>query len=271
MLKVNTLSFAYGNKNILDQLNFDAAIGELVCILGANGSGKTTLLSCIAGYLDKYEGDVTLNERSLKTMGHLERAKQISYMPQHSDYQMPYRVYEMILMGRTPHLKTTASPKTSDIDMVKLVLDKLGIGSLYNAYYARISGGEQQLVRLARGIVQEASLQLLDEPMASLDVKNEMLILEYIVKIMADEKKCVVMTTHNPNHVFYFKEKGINVKVILMADGKIIGMGMPESVMTPQMIKRIYGVHAEVVTYENQLNTGKSQFIVPMFIHKGEA
>jgi len=268
MLKVHNLSYAYHRRQVLKQVHLEVADNEIICLLGPNGSGKTTLLNCICGYLQPNEGEITLKNKSIKAMSDIERAKNIAYIAQISDVDYPYRVFEMVLMGVTPHLNVFASPKKEDEEKVHALLDQLGLTYLAHKRFMRLSGGEKQLVRLARGLIQESYIQLMDEPTASLDIKNELLILEHIKHMMAKGDRRVIVTTHNPNHAFYFDQMGLNTKVALMSHGEMIKFGGVNEVMTPLNLRKAYAVHTEIVRYSSETHGKNHALVVPTHLDK---
>jgi len=268
MLKIENVSYAYHHRQVLKQIHLEVANNEIVCLLGPNGSGKTTLLNCICGYLHPDEGDITLKNKSILKMSDIERAKNIAYIAQESDVDVPYRVFEMVLMGVTPHLNIFTSPKKEDEHKVMQLLHQLGLTHLANKRYMRLSGGEKQLVRLARGLIQESYIQLMDEPTAALDIKNELLILEHIKQMMTMGEHRVIVTTHNPNHAFYFDQVGINTKVALMSQGEVVNFGGVDEVITPSNLHKAYAVHTEIVRYTSEAHGNEHALVVPTHLDK---
>jgi iron complex transport system ATP-binding protein len=152
---------------------------------------------------------------------------------------------------------------------VETVLEALDIQHLADQLYHTLSGGERQLVRLARGLVQGAVFQLLDEPTASLDLKNEMMVLEHISDMMMRAAHGVVMSTHDPNHAFYFAQRGIKTRVLLLESGALVSEGAPDAVLTVDNIRRVYRLGTKVLNFTTEPNSRPQSHIVPIRTERG--
>ena len=174
MISVKDLSFSYGSHEVLKGITFDAVPGELLCVLGHNGAGKSTLFKCMLGILKGYSGSVTIDGSDILTMKASEKASKVAYIPQAANPAFTYSVLDMVLMGTTPQLKGRFTPGSEEKDIAIQAIRKLGIEDLAARSYTKISGGEQQLVLIARALAQGAKILIMDEPTSSLDYGNQM-------------------------------------------------------------------------------------------------
>lgn len=252
LLEVNDLSFTYGNHEVLKNIDLSIGAGEVLCILGPNGCGKTTLLDCILGVHRLAGLQVYLKGQLLQNINVKEKAKLVSYIPQKHKESFPYRVKEIVVMGRAPYISGFGAPKKEDQEIVYNVLKSLNIEAFAEKIYSRLSGGEAQLVMIARALAQETDLLVMDEPTAALDFKNEGIILSNIIKLVKDQNKSILMATHFPNHAFQLESYGVSVKVAMMKDGEIKYYGKPSEVINEKTIQDIYGVKTQIIRYNNK-------------------
>jgi len=242
-LQANHLHFAYlPEKTVLDDISLLIDPGETLYILGRNGSGKTTLLSCLAGLLEPASGEVLLDGASLQSFDPAERARRVGLIPQMHTPAFGYTVNEMVMMGRAPYLGWLGSPNHEDQSIVDEALAQLGLFELRDRPYTEISGGEQQLVLIARGLAQKCQLLLMDEPTAHLDLSNQHRILE-IVSQLADRGLSFAISSHSPNNALSYADR-----VLLLASGKVTAYGNPMETLTEPMLSAIYGIRTEVLT-----------------------
>lgn len=234
-LEVNNLSFKYLNSRIIfDQVNLELEKGQILSILGPNGAGKSTLLNCIGNLITPQEGRVLLNGEAVDKMPPKKVAQRIGYVPQMHIPTYEYTVREFVVMGRTPYLGKMRSPGDNDYAKVEQALDMVGIQHLIEKPYTQISGGERQLVTIARAIVQEPDFILLDEPTAHLDFGNQIKTMR-LVKKLAQNGFGIIMTTHNPDQVFYTG----GIVALLDRQGKLY-CGLPEHILTEASLTRLY-------------------------------
>ncbi len=179
-IQVSGLSFSYGENQVLDHVNFTAQDNQLLSILGPNGVGKTTLFRCILGLLNGYQGQILLDGTDIEGLGIEERAKLIAYIPQSHYPAFNYSVFDMVLMGTSVQVSAFSLPGKKQKWLVETALNRLGINHLKNRGFTRISGGEKQLVLLARALVQEAKILIMDEPTSNLDFGNQVRVLTEI-------------------------------------------------------------------------------------------
>ncbi|MGI5901463.1 MAG: ABC transporter ATP-binding protein [Desulfitobacteriia bacterium] len=239
-IKVSNLTFGYDDRLILKDISFSAENNELLSVLGPNGVGKSTLFRCILGLLQGYKGRITLNNKDLKLMGIKEMARYVAYIPQSHYPSFNYSVFEMVLMGTTVQVSSLSKPGKRQVELVEAALEKMGIAHLKYRFYTQISGGERQLALIARALVQEAKILILDEPTASLDFGNQIRVQSQI-KALAREGYTVIQSTHNPEQTFLFSDK-----VLALKDGKVLAHGAPNKIYSENLIKALYGVDVEV-------------------------
>jgi iron complex transport system ATP-binding protein len=249
MMKVTNGTFSYdGKRNIFENISFSVDKGEVFCILGPNGIGKSTLLRCLCNLIKLNSGLITINGKDISAMSPSNLAKKIGLVSQVHTPSFPYSVMEVILMGRAPHLNLFAAPTEKDYKIAEEAIKTVGIKDIVNKPYTETSGGEMQLVMIARVLVQEPEILLLDEPTSHLDVGNQIHTIE-IIKKLADYGLCIVMTSHFPDHAFLSSNK-----VGLMKDKRFIAMGRADDVVTEQNLKETYGVDIKIVYLGGEIN-----------------
>ena len=238
-LEINKGSLGYGKKMILSEVNISIGKGEIVSVLGRNGAGKTTLFKTLLGILPTIQGDVHLNGRRLQDWGTTEYARHVAYIPQAKALPFPYRVFDVVLFGRSAHVALFATPGRRDREIAERALRTLGIMHLKDKIYTNLSGGEQQMVIIARALVQEPDFLIMDEPTSNLDFGNQITIINQI-KRLKNEGIGVLMATHSPDHVFLCQSK-----VIAVQDGH--AMQIDDMAQTgDRFFSDIYGVDVRV-------------------------
>ena len=246
-IEVKNLSFSYGDRPVLHDISFSVGKGEFLSILGPNGVGKSTLFRCVLGLLSGYTGQVLVNGTDARCFSTREAAKQIAYIPQSSHPVFNYSVFDIILMGRTSGLATFRSPGKEDKEICRWAMEKVGITRLRDRCFHRLSGGEQQLVLIARALVQKAPVLMLDEPTANLDFGNQLLVLEQ-ARNLAEEGYTIIQTTHHPEQSYMFSDR-----ILAIQSGRVLTQGPPREVLTEENIRALYGVDVHVVSlYKDQ-------------------
>jgi iron complex transport system ATP-binding protein len=240
MLEARSLGFGYGAKVIGRDVDLEVRPREVLCLLGPNGSGKTTLFKTVLGLLPPQAGDVRIDGVALATLTRQEIARRVAYVPQAHAAHFPFTVVDMVVMGRTAHLGLFASPTEDDRRKARAALATLGIAELAEAEYTRISGGQRQLALIARSLAQEAPIIVMDEPTASLDFGNQVVVLSE-VKRLAEQGLAVVLSTHDPDHAF-----SVGHRVALLDGGRLVAQGTPQEVLTPERLRAVYGVSVVV-------------------------
>ncbi len=234
ILNVSNLSFSYGKKNILSNVTFKIDKGEMVSILGGNGSGKTTLLKCIMNFLKSERGSCSFFGKNVKDYSERELFKKISYVPQVKYSNYPNTVFETVLLGRSAHLDIFEKPDEKDISMVEEVLKKMGLSDLSTKKCNELSGGEFQLVLIARAICNNPELIILDEPESSLDLKNQLMVMKTLVNLNKEGTACL-FNTHDPMHALNYTHKCL----LLFADKKSV-YGDVKEVITEENLKKTF-------------------------------
>lgn len=251
VINAEKICFSYGDEQILHQASLDISKGELVTILGPNGCGKTTLLKCLNRFL-RSDGDIRIHGNNIDQYSQKELARTIGYVPQNHQPSFGYKVIDVVVSGRMPYLGLS-SPGPSDYQMASDALKLVGIETISQKPYTHLSGGQLRLVILARALVQETDLLFLDEPTSNLDIKNRVIILRILSKLV---KKgfSVAITEHDPTLAAGFADR-----VILMKKGKIMAYGPPKEVMTAEKLCEIYEIEIDV------FERNSTQVILPIF------
>lgn len=243
-MTAENLSFSYSqdlNSAVFLDISFSVRPGDVFCLLGPNGTGKSTLLKCLAGILKIQRGRVLFGERDLLSFKIPEIARRIGYVPQGLTSAFPFRIKDIVVMGRAPHLSILASPSRRDVELSLQALQTVGILHLAERPCNSVSGGEWQLALIARALVQQPEILLLDEPTSHLDLGNQMKILQ-VIKELSAAGMTIVMASHAPDHAFLVS----NVAAILDKGG-ISEIGAPDDVVTEKNLKAAYGADVKVV------------------------
>lgn len=248
LVEVKDACFAYDRKTIFENIRLKVDKGEILCIVGPNGCGKTTLLDCVLGVKKLKSGSILINGRNINTIRVSDVAKQAAYVPQAHERTFPYTVKEIVLMGRAAYTGLFSSPSGEDRDIAEECLRLVGIDEFEDRPYTQLSGGEGQLVMLARALAQKTPVIVMDEPTAHLDFKNELTVLETIVKMVKEAGLAVIMATHFPNHAFYFENNNLTTHVALMNDRKISRIGFPNEVLSEENLEELYRINARIVS-----------------------
>ncbi|SFB61864.1 ABC transporter ATP-binding protein [Azotobacter beijerinckii] len=200
MLEAHALACGYGCRTILDNLSFTLAAGELLCLLGPNGVGKTTLFKTLLGLLPPRAGEIRLDGKATRHWPRRQFARQVGYVPQAHTPPFPFLVEDVVAMGRTAHGSLFSGPSPHDREIAGQSLETLGIAALARTSYTEISGGERQLVLIARALAQEPRILVMDEPTSNLDYGNQLKVMAHVRRIADAGRMGIVLTTHHPNH-----------------------------------------------------------------------
>jgi iron complex transport system ATP-binding protein len=235
MLDCIDLSFQYRDKIVFAHISFQALKGRFCAILGRNGSGKTTLIHCLNRILNPVSGRILVQGRDMAFFGRNDIARTISLLPQEQIDIFPYRVLDVVVMGRAPFLKMAARPDEKDYAKAEEALRQLNAQALSHRNFNRISGGERQIVLLARCLTQAAPIMLLDEPTNHLDFNHQYHLLSSIRRLCREKGISVVAAMHDPNLAAMFADD-----VIMIKDGRVMAKGMKEEIMTEENISALY-------------------------------
>jgi iron complex transport system ATP-binding protein len=244
MLAVESLAFGYPGRSVGRDASFTLAAGEVMCVLGPNGSGKTTLLRTVLGLLPAHGGKILFGDTPIGSLSRSDIARLAGYVPQASMPYFAYTVLEAVLMGRSAHLGTFASPGKADLQIAARALETLGIAQLAGRALTQISAGERQLALIARALAQEPRLLVMDEPTAGLDFGNQVRLLTTIGALAA-RGISILFSTHDPDQAFLCAHRAV-----LLRDGRILASGAPRDVVTSETLERLYGVPVRVVPVE---------------------
>lgn len=236
-LTVKNLSFAYGAHQVLTDISFDLHKGEFLSVLGPNGVGKSTLFRCILGLLPGYTGQILSDKDDMRTLPHRETARRIAYIPQIHTPTFGYTVLDTVLMGTSRQVGMFAQPGKEQIAIASEALSRVGAAHLTQRNFSNLSGGEQQLVLVARAIAQQADVLVMDEPTSALDYGNQLRILQ-LVRELAMEGYAVLLSTHNPQHALSFASR-----ILALSDGRVAALGDAQDVLTEDLVHTLYGVH----------------------------
>jgi iron complex transport system ATP-binding protein len=254
-IEVKNLSCGYKKRRVLKDINFTVNEKCFLCVLGPNGVGKSTLFQCLLGLFQSYEGTIYIQNNDIKKISVSELARLISYVPQSHHPTFNYTVSEMVLMGTSSMISSISTPKQSHLDMAYQAMEKVGIENLSNRGFAEISGGERQLVLIARALAQQTKILIMDEPTANLDYGNQLRVLNK-VKELVDSGYTVIQSTHNPDQALMFADE-----VIAMSEGEIIDMGKASQIINTENMKKLY----QIDVIREQLYGGKINICVPKF------
>jgi iron complex transport system ATP-binding protein len=239
-LDASALAFGYRERSVGRNATFTVHPGEVLCLLGPNGCGKSTLFKTLLGLLPPQGGEVRIGGDPVAALPRPELARRMAYVPQAQAAPFPYSALDLVLMGRVAHRGMFAGPNSEDRRIALSALAELGIADLAERDVTRLSGGQRQLVTIARAIAQSAPLIVMDEPTASLDFGNQVRLLTE-VKGLADRGTGIVLSTHDPDHAF-----AIATRVMLMRDGALVATGRPSEVLTAEALHAVYGVAVSI-------------------------
>lgn len=239
-LDLRHADLGYDGKVVLHDVNLSMQSGEIVCLLGPNGVGKTTLFKTILGFIRPLAGTILIDGRNIARFALKDFARLVAYVPQVHHSPFPYKVRDVVLFGRTVHLGLFSSPGQKDRDIANSFLELLEIRHLAERSFTELSGGERQMVIIARALTQEARFIILDEPTSNLDYGNQVRVIRKI-KELRKQSAGILMATHSPDHAFM-----IGSKVMVMNHGSLYRYGTPETTLTEETLKTIYGVDVHV-------------------------
>jgi iron complex transport system ATP-binding protein len=242
ILEGRDLTIGYRDRVVGRGVDVGLGEGEVLALLGPNGGGKTTLLKTLLGLLTPRSGEVRIGGRSLATLTIRERARLIAYLPQSHALTFAFTVETVVLMGRAAHGNLFSRPTEADREIASAMMERFRIASLAQRPYTMISGGERQLVLLARALAQEPRFVVLDEPTASLDFGNQGKVVREI-KSLATAGHGVLFTTHDPNQALQLADRAY-----LLRNGERIAEGKADAVLTPANLEALYDAPIRMLT-----------------------
>lgn len=250
MLQVQGLHFRHpGGPPLLKGLSLTLRRGATLCLLGPNGCGKTTLLRCLLGLEVPSAGEITLDGEALASLSPQQRARRMAYVPQGSAGAFPFSVFDVVLMGRSAHLRFMADPSEADHRITRDALAQLQISHLEHRLFNQLSGGERQLVLLARALAQQAPLLVLDEPCTGLDLGHQVQVLQAL-RSLAGGGYAIVLSTHLPEHAF-----ALQAEVGLLQDGQLRGPAPAAEVLDAAALSALYQTPVDLL----QVASGPAQ------------
>ena len=244
-LEIRDLRFNYREHQVLKGISLSVSDGEMVSLLGRNGAGKTTLLRIIPGFLKAPSSSILIDGRPVAEMSLRERATYMAYIPQITRSVFPYSVRTSILMGCSNRLGLFRNPGPAEEQRVEEVIGLLNLQEIACRNMETISGGERQLVLIARALMQDARLLILDEPTSFLDYSNQLLVLEKVEELVKKGYSCIY-STHNPDLALMH-----STRAVIMDDGQIVFYQEPSALLRSDVLSRVYGRHIDVVKTEN--------------------
>lgn len=248
-IETRGLSFAYNGAKALSGVNMEVSGGQLVGLVGPNGSGKSTLLKCMDRLLVPGEGKVLLDGVDISEMSRRQVARRMGYVPQSTSALFPKTVMETVLMGRIPH--GTWAPRSRDREIASGVLDRFGLRNISSRDIRSLSGGQSQKVIIARAAAQEPDVYLLDEPTSSLDLANQIDVME-LVKEEVKRGALVIMAVHDLNLALRYCDH-----FVMLKGGKVV-MGGDSDSLSREVLEEVYDIRAKV------LGKGKNRVLVPL-------
>lgn len=237
MVDVRHLSFSYGSAPVLRDVSFTAPSGTLTALLGNNGAGKSTLIACLDKLLTPRSGAIFLDGLDVLHLGRLEAARHIAYVAQ-SGERSAMSVFDCVLLGRKPYMKWALS--SQDLALCEEMLEQVGMAHCRLRRLDRLSGGEVQKVLLARALVQQPRLLLLDEPTSNLDLRSQYEVLTLLRRLVREQNICALLAIHDLNLALRFCDR-----FVLLRDGGVYAQG-DASVLTPDALRAVYGVDAQI-------------------------
>jgi iron complex transport system ATP-binding protein len=252
MLDVSSVEFSYGERKIIDDISFQAEGNRIISILGPNGVGKTTLIKCLCNFLKPQNGKVTIDGQDISLLPSRELAKYIGYVPQRVSTNRS-TVFDSALIGRRPYIEWSTTKR--DLEITWNVLDALGIADLSLRYIDEISGGELQKVQIARAIIQEPEVLILDEPTNNLDIANQHITMNTIIDAVRSRGMCTIMTMHDINLAVHYSDD-----LMFLKNGKIYAYGSNE-IINEDLIREVYGIESDVIMHKG------IPFVIPHTMH----
>ncbi|WP_213881130.1 ABC transporter ATP-binding protein [Pseudomonas sp. dw_358] len=252
ILEALGLSYRIATRTVLNRVSMQVAKGDCIALLGANGAGKSTLLRLLLGLLKTDDGEVLLDGQPLTGLSRRHIARRLAYVPQSHVPSFPYRVREVVSQGRLPSTGLGRGPNAADHLAVDQALAQLGIEHLAPRLYTELSGGERQLTLIARALVQEAQVIVLDEPVAGLDYGHQQRLLEHLQRLAA-QGLSILCSSHHPEHALAWANR-----VWVLEHGQLIADGTPFEVIDAPLIERLYQRRV------GQIDLPPHRFFVPL-------
>lgn len=249
-IELRNAAVGYDKTVIINQINLCFETGHFYCLLGSNGIGKTTLFKTILGFLPTLDGQLLIGGKPLKAFSVAELSEYISYVPQAKDNVYDMKVLEVVVMGRARFIHKFSQPSAGDYEKAHCILKILEIEKLTDKMYSELSGGEQQIVLIARALAQESQFILMDEPASNLDFENQKKVLECL-KQLSGSGLGVILSSHSPDHAIY-----CDTEVVMIDKQRTIHTGSISEMLTNELLRKVYGVDIQLI--QGVTNDGKT-------------
>jgi iron complex transport system ATP-binding protein len=238
-IDVEQVSFSYSNADVLHDVSLQIVEEEIVCVVGPNGSGKSTLVKCIESLLIPKSGTVLFDGNDYRTMGRMEIARLLGYVPQSNNYFFSTTVFDTVLMGRRPYSSWQSGEH--DIETVIDILTRMELEDIALRDFNQLSGGQQQRVLIARALAQEPKALILDEPTSALDIAHQLEVMDIIHSLVHEQRISVLMIVHDLNLAARYADR-----TILLKEGQVYAEGRPEEVFTVPNMADVYGIETSI-------------------------
>lgn len=257
IFEVKNGNFGYEKRKVLNNISFEVKNGEVMSVLGSNGVGKTTLLKCMMGFLKWQEGQSYVDGTPISEISSKELWKRIAYVPQAKGSAFSFTALDMVVLGRSAHIGTFKQPQKEDIQIAMNAMEEIGILHLKDKLCTKMSGGELQMVLIARALTVFPEMLVLDEPESNLDFKNQLIILDTIKKLSRERNISAIVNTHYPAHALQLSDKAL----MLNRDGTSF-YGEAGQVINEHNMKTVFGVNVHVNEYRESNIIYKS--VIPL-------
>lgn len=263
MIKVENLSFSYdGKQNIFRDVSFEVKKGEIMAVLGANGIGKTTMMRCIMKFLHPQSGKIYIGGEDTENMSSSRFWKQVSYVPQAKNLVFGYSVLNMVVMGRSQYVKFGYTPGKEEYERAYQLLEEMGLASFAHRSCNSLSGGQLQMVLIARALIKEPDILIMDEPESNLDMRNQLKVLEIMQEAAKSRQVTVIINTHYPEHALRYTQK-----TLILGRNSYVFADSAEAI-TEKNISRYFKVNAGI--YEVEVGERVYHGILPFSYQKEE-
>ena len=261
LMEINNLSFSYNKERIiLKDINLKLGPGEVFCIVGPNGCGKSTLLDCILRLNKLQSGSITVAGKNALDMKPHEYASFVSYVPQGHHPTFSYTVLQMVAMGGAFRQKLISGITADEYETARQAIKTVGLSHLIDRDYTTLSGGELQLVLIARALASKTKILIMDEPTAHLDFRHELQVMELIAKLVKEDGLSIIMATHFLNQAYFLENAGVQTTVGLINNATFEIRGKPSEVLIPDNLEKTFNIMTEIATDK----TGSRQYILSL-------